>query len=235
MTKWTVEHARETLHQNGLKIVSEDRLSNDLGFQIKCVEGEIICIYDTGKLTVQGKNQGKLKAIFGQGNAFPGSASPADLSNQNSVNRNIFVVYGHDSAAKTELEAMLRRWGLNPLILDQLTSSGQTIIEKLERVRGDAAFAVILATPDDEGHRAGHPEEKAHRARQNVVLELGMMLSVLSRDRVAILMKDQVSMERPSDIQGLIYIPFKDEVREAALTLAKEINSKGIFIDLQKV
>ncbi len=42
-------------------------------------------------------------------------------------------------------------------------------------------------------------------------------------------------MERPSDIQGLIYIPFKDEVREAALSLAKEINSKGISIDLQKI
>ncbi len=62
-----------------------------------------------------------------------------------------------------------------------------------------------------------------------------MMLTVLGRDRVAILMKDQILMERPSDIQGLIYIPFKDEVREAALSLAKEINSKGISIDLQKI
>jgi predicted nucleotide-binding protein len=130
---------------------------------------------------------------------------------------------------------MLRRWGLIPLILDQLTSGGQTIIEKLERVRADAGFAVVLATPDDEGHRADHPEEKAFRARQNVVLELGMMLSVLGRDRVAILMKDQVAMERPSDIQGLIYIPFKDKVGEVALPLAKEINAKGIMIDLSKV
>ncbi len=30
-------------------------------------------------------------------------------------------------------------------------------------------------------------------------------------------------------------IPFKEEVREAALALAKEINAKGISIDLQKV
>ena len=130
---------------------------------------------------------------------------------------------------------MLRRWGLTPLILDQVTSGGQTIIEKLERVRGDAAFAVVLATPDDEGHRADHPEEKAFRARQNVVLELGMMLSVLGRDRVAVLLKDQVTMERPSDIQGLIYIPFKESVDELKLTLAKEIDAKGIPIDLKKV
>ena len=62
-----------------------------------------------------------------------------------------------------------------------------------------------------------------------------MMLSMLGRDRVAILLKDQVNMERPSDIQGLIYIPFKDDIREAALTLAKEINARGIPIDLGKV
>jgi predicted nucleotide-binding protein len=46
---------------------------------------------------------------------------------------------------------MLRRWDLDPLILDQLTSGGQTIIEKLESVRKDTSFAVVLATPDDEG------------------------------------------------------------------------------------
>jgi len=66
-------------------------------------------------------------------------------------------------------------------------------------------------------------------------IELGMMLTKLGRDRVAILMQGQVEMERPSDIQGLIYIPFKDDVKEAALQLAKEINAKGIHIDLDRV
>jgi len=37
---------------------------------------------------------------------------------------------------------MLRRWGLEPLILDQLTSGGQTIIEKLESVRNEVNFAI---------------------------------------------------------------------------------------------
>jgi len=48
---------------------------------------------------------------------------------------------------------MLRRWGLEPLILDQLPSKGQTIIEKLEEYTAGVGFAVVLATPDDEGHR----------------------------------------------------------------------------------
>lgn len=60
-----------------------------------------------------------------------------------------------------------------------------------------------------------------------------MMLSILGRDKVAILLKDQVNMERPSDIQGLIYIPFKDDVKETALTLAKEMVAKGYEIDIE--
>jgi predicted nucleotide-binding protein len=59
-----------------------------------------------------------------------------------------------------------------------------------------------------------------------------MMLTLLGRDKVAILLKDQFKMERPSDIQGLIYIPFKDDVKECALTLAKEMVAKGYNINI---
>jgi predicted nucleotide-binding protein len=128
---------------------------------------------------------------------------------------------------------MLRRWQLYPLILDQLPSGGQTIIEKLESVRREANFAVVLATPDDEGHARDKPTERAFRARQNVVLELGIMLAHLGRPRVAILMKSDVNMERPLDIQGLLYIPFKDNVEETKVTLAKKMTAQGISIDMR--
>ena len=52
----------------------------------------------------------------------------------------------------------------------------------------------MLLTPDDEGHRMGHPGEKKPRARQNVVLELGMFLSTLGRKHVAILHKGDVEL-----------------------------------------
>ena len=223
----------ELLRNNGYQITRCDRLGNDSGWQIRCQTGEIVSVYDLGRIVPQGKNQQQIRALLGQ-SSVPVMAGTSS-GGAGATPRDVFVVYGHDNQARNELEAMLRRWGLNPLILDQLPSGGQTIIEKLESVRSQASFAVVLATPDDEAHRAGHPDEKAYRARQNVVLELGMMLSILGRDRVAILLKDQVNMERPSDIQGLIYIPFKDEVREAALGLAKEINAKGIAIDLNRV
>jgi predicted nucleotide-binding protein len=149
--------------------------------------------------------------------------------------RRVFVVYGHDTVARTQLEAMLRRWDLEPVILDQLPSKGLTIIEKLEECRQDVGFAVVLATADDEGHKRENPNQILFRARQNVVLELGMMLAAMGRSKVAILMDANPRMERPSDIQGLLYIPFKDNVDEGKVLLAKEMHAQGIAIDLSKL
>jgi predicted nucleotide-binding protein len=149
--------------------------------------------------------------------------------------RRVFVVYGHDNAARTQVEAMLRRWDLEPVILDQLPSKGQTIIEKLDEHRRDVGFAVVIATPDDEGHKREIPDQILFRARQNVVLELGMMLAAMGRSKVAILMSTNPRMERPSDIQGLLYIPFKDNVDEGKVLLAKEMHAQGIAIDLSKL
>jgi predicted nucleotide-binding protein len=164
------------------------------------------------------------------------SASRATPQKANTANNKVFVVYGHDEKARHELDAMLRRWGLEPLILDQLPSKGQTIIEKLEEYTSDVGFGVVLATPDDQGHRRDREDEKSYRARQNVVLELGMLLTKLGREKVAVLLKDQEKMERPSDIQGLIYIPFKDNLqKDAGALLAKEMAAQGYSIDIRNL
>jgi predicted nucleotide-binding protein len=67
------------------------------------------------------------------------------------------------------------------------------------------------------------------------VLELGMLLSQLGRRKVAILLKQQERMERPSDIQGLIYIPFRDDVKDASVILTKEMAAQGYRIDIQRL
>lgn len=131
---------------------------------------------------------------------------------------------------------MLRRWDLEPIILDQLASSGNTIIEKLEEYTSQVGFCIVLATPDDVG-RAKKDEDKElkSRVRQNVVLELGMLLSSLGREKVAILLKEEPNFERPSDINGLIYIPFKDNVEEAKVSLAKEMNRYSYLIEISNL
>lgn len=225
-----VKEVQKKLEDGGLVIKVCERLPNDLGHQLRCKTGEIVNVFDTGNVTVQGKNQKQVRELLGSGVSIAAKTSSA-------VSRKVFVVYGHDEQAKVQLEAMLRRWDLEPLILDQLPSEGQTLIEKLEKYASedDVAFAVILATPDDEGHPRGKVDEKRFRARQNVVLELGLLLGKFGRARVAILLKNQETMERPSDIQGLIYLPFTDNVEDVKLVLAKEMTKQGLKIDLSKV
>lgn len=221
---------RKILVEAGYRVKSEGRLKDNKGTQLRLDGGAIVNLFDNGTITCQGKNCEKVEILL-KGGGRPASSPPAGSPR----NTKVFVVYGHDAGARDQLEAMLRRWGLEPLILDQLPSEGQTIIEKLESYTDQVGFAVVLATPDDEGHRAGHADEKSYRARQNVVLELGMLLSKLGRSRVAILLKQQDRTERPSDIQGLIYIPFKDDVKDANIMLAKEMAAQGYQIDVKKL
>ncbi len=212
-----------------LAIKSEDRLPDDKGWQLRLQNGAIVNCFDKGTHSVQGKNTHTVEA------ALSGETTHYQfLASENA--KKIFIVYGHDPTARNELEAMLRRWGVNPIILDQLPSEGTTLIEKLERYYQNVGFGVVLATPDDEAFPKGKPDEKKFRVRQNIVLELGLLLAHLGRSKVAILLKDQEIMERPSDIQGLIYIPFKtDLAREAGLLLAKEMVAQGYDIDVMKI
>lgn len=211
------------LQANGYTILSSDRMKNGYGDTLKISNGCIVNLYDSGKVVYQGKNTEEIKSLLERGlNTMP-------------KNRKVFVVYGHDQVARTQLEAMLRRWDLDPLILDQLESSGNTVIEKLEEYIPQADFGIVLATPDDIGYPKEKDGEKKYRVRQNVILELGMLLSRLGRTKVAILLKNIEDMEKPSDINGLIYIPFSSDVKEATVDLAKEMNRNGYYIDVSKL
>lgn len=190
---------------------------------LKLANGCLVHCWDKGTVSCQGKNVEQVNAILSAANEMP------------IQNRKVFVVYGHDTNARTQLEAMLRRWDLEPLILDQLISSGQTVIEKLEEYTQQANFWIVLATPDDIGYPKDDESKKQFRVRQNVVLEVGMLLSRIGREKVAILLSQAEHMEKPSDIAGLIYIPFTDNVEETKLSLAKEMQSNGYSIAIAKL
>lgn len=152
-------------------------------------------------------------------------------------NRTIFVVHGHDGEAREQLELVLHRLGLKPYVLQNTDGGGLTIIEKLEQMIGKNAassFGIVLLTPDDVGYAKSDGEAQAKpRARQNVILEMGMLLASLTRERVAILQKGY--MEHPSDVAGIIYIAFKDHVKEAVPKLVGRLQAVGINLDPAKI
>ena len=68
-------------------------------------------------------------------------------------------------------------------------------------------------------------EQFKPRARQNVIFEMGYFWGLLKRKRVCCLLKGDV--EKPSDIEGIVYIPFKDSVREVKEMIIKELKAAG--------
>ena len=62
-----------------------------------------------------------------------------------------------------------------------------------------------------------------------------MLLATKGRSKVSILLSQAEDMESPSDINVLIYIPFRENVEDAALSLAKEMNRNGYTIEISKL
>ena len=157
----------------------------------------------------------------------PNSVVPSETATKTSAQSDaVFIVHGHDVAAKQETARLLERLKLQAVILDEQTNQGRTIIEKFEDHAAECSFAVVLLTPDDFG-RARDGEEKP-RARQNVLFELGYFMARLGRGRVCALHKG--GLELPSDIQGVIWISFDDG--SWRLALAKEMRDAKMPIDL---
>jgi predicted nucleotide-binding protein len=101
------DDAQHRLEEAGQTIVSRERLPNDTGDQIRCQGGAIVNVFDTGKVSVQGKNADAVRELLDQPSPSR-AAIPAVTST--TTTRNVFVVYGHDADARTQLEAILRRW-----------------------------------------------------------------------------------------------------------------------------
>lgn len=232
MKKWELESLKAAIVSHGLEIAEIKEIQH--GQQIILSDGTKANWYTSGKVLIQGKENSLLTSVIHEGIA-PNTlsmksseliSSPASIVKEPKV----FVVYGHDTEARDQLELMLLRMNIKPVILGNMAPDGKTIIEALI-ANTDVPYAVVLLTPDDEGHKAGEIDKKAFRARQNVVLEMGMFLSRLGREKVAIMHKGD--LELPSDIHGLIYIPFKKSVQETKNKLAASLQKAGFFIDIE--
>ena len=140
--------------------------------------------------------------------------------------KKVFIVHGHDDLAKFELQNFLRKLGLEPLILHEQDDGGLTIIEKFELHANQCSFAFILLTPDDSVGKEASVEMK-WRARQNVIMELGWFMAKLGRSRVTMLHKGAV--EIPTDISGVLYLPFKQSVMEVSERIRQRLTAAKLL------
>ena len=142
----------------------------------------------------------------------------------------VFIVHGHDEAAKQITARFLEKANLKPIILHEQANSGRTIIEKIEAY-SDVSFAVVLYTECDLGRdkNTGHDQER-FRARQNVVFEHGYLIGKLGRKKVCALVKGDV--EKPGDISGVVYTPM-DDGGAWKTDLVKELREAGISVSAE--
>jgi predicted nucleotide-binding protein len=144
----------------------------------------------------------------------------------------IFVVHGRARAILHEAVRVLERGtGREVIVLHEQPNSGRTILEKFEDHAAGAAYAVVLLTADDEGGIAADADRRP-RGRQNVIFELGFFFGKLGRERVAVLLDQGV--EKPSDIDGLVYISL-DSAGAWKQSLARELASAKIEVDYSRI
>lgn len=219
----SLDKAQEILRAAGFQIEGQPKRYSNYGWTIKLANGCAVIIYDKGSFQIVGGAREQVE-----------KAVKANLMAYDEFNTKVFVVYGHDRNARDQLELLLRKLELIPLFLDDLPSGGKTIIEKLEKYIPQANFGVVLLTPDDIGCKRTAPQKARPRARQNVILELGMLYMKLSRGRVALIVKkSDDEIELPSDLEGIMRLNYMDSVQEVEGDLVRELKDKGYHLNHQ--
>lgn len=221
MENWTKETLETALEDKGWPIVTTRSMQNGVKFVLE--KGVNINLFHTGTCNVDGRENNFKSEVKAFVQAGPNGA--ASESGEPSSERRVFVVYGHDTTALDQLKLILLEFGVKPIVLQDISGVGDTLIGRLDLIE-ECEFACVLLTPDDVGAEKCKPDNLRPRARQNVVLELGMVLGRLDRHKVAILIKGE-DIEKPSDIDGLIYIPYKESVKEVATNLAAAMANVG--------
>ncbi|WP_080415879.1 TIR domain-containing protein [Burkholderia ubonensis] len=145
------------------------------------------------------------------------------------LSRRVFIVHGHDEAARESVARFLEKIGFEPVILHEQASRNRTVIEKIE-ANSDVGFAVVLLTPDDVGRSASDGELQP-RARQNVLLELGYFIGHLGRGNVCALKRGDI--EIPSDYLGVVWVSIDGGNWKQAL--GQELEAAGHNIDWNRV
>lgn len=135
----------------------------------------------------------------------------------------IFVVYGHDKQMKVEVLNFLKdELKLPAFALDDMPNKSETIIGKFEYYSEEAAYALILMSPDDT---LEIDDNIYKQARPNVIFETGYFMAKLGRENVGILLKGDV--EKPSDLSGILHMPFSGNWK---YELQKELKAAGFNV-----
>ena len=132
--------------------------------------------------------------------------------------RCVFISHGRSSDWREVQSFIERDVGLPTIELAQEPNLGQTLFEKLALNADRCDCAVIVMTADDIAN------DGEVRARQNVIHEIGFFQGKYGRNRIVLLHEQGLTM--PSNLGGLVYIPFPTRYIGAGLhVLQRELTA----------
>jgi len=121
----------------------------------------------------------------------------------------IFLSHGR-SVEWYKVQAYLERdLGYKTIELAQQPNLGRTVLQKLDEESNKCSVAIIVMTGDDL------LEEGEIRARENVLHEIGFFQGKFGLNKIILLHEESVNI--PSNIHGLAYIPFPTNMVETTL------------------
>ena len=121
-----------------------------------------------------------------------------------------------------------------PVLLCEEPSQGRKIVERFQDY-ADAAFAVVLLSPDDSLYdKDESPAKRKLRPRQDVVFELGFLLGKLGKGNVLVFQRECPNFECPADFEGVKVTAFDD--RDSwKLSLIRELIGSGYTVDANRI
>ena len=171
---------------------------------------------------------GEIEEYWSDDDQAQNPAPTPQIQKQTSTNH-VFIIHGRDTGTLAQIARFLESLDLKPVILQEQSDRGLTIIEKFEEY-AQVNFAIALFTPDDFGGLKG--DDPQPRARQNVIFEFGYFIGKYGRERVRALVNGDI--EIPSDYFGLLDIRIYDS-DGWKMSLVGELKSAGFDVDANRI
>lgn len=84
-------------------------------------------------------------------------------------------------------------------------SAGQYTLDQLTLAAQDSDFAILVMSPDD---LVTSRDQSTYAPRDNIVLELGIFIGALGRERSLFLSTDNIPVKLPSDLAGITRLAY---------------------------
>lgn len=146
------------------------------------------------------------------------SHSELSIPEETKSESRVFISHGQANDWREVQDFIEKDIVLQTLELAQEPNQGRTVLQKLEQESSRCDFAVIVMTGDDLD------SDGVIRARENVMHEIGFFQGKYGMKAVCLLHEEGTNI--PSNIDGLVYIPFtKGNVVATFGALQRELKS----------